>query len=67
MVLIDSNALSIEEIFSQANEMSSRGFKLKRKFFMKRGKMNRFIKIGKTHRFIKLVLSEQSILLDGKA
>ena len=49
------------------NEISPRGFKLRKKLFMKRGKMNYFIKIGRTHCFIKRVLSEQSILLDGRA
>ena len=57
----------VEEIFPQTNKMLPHGFKLNRKLFMKRGKMNHFIKIGKTHRFIKEVLSEQSILLDGRA
>ena len=54
----------VDEIFPQTNEMPPCGFKLKRKLFMKRGKMNHLIKIGKTHRFIKEVLSEKSILLD---
>ena len=49
------------------NEMSPHGFKLKRKLFMKRDKINRFVKIGKIHHFIKEVLSEQSILLDRRA
>ena len=57
----------VEEIFPQTNEMLPREFKLKRKLFMKRGKMNRFIKMGEMHHFIKEELSEQSILLDGRA
>ena len=57
----------VEEIFPQVNEMSLREFKLQRKLFMRRGKMNHFIKIGKTPSFIKEVLSEHSILLDRRA
>ena len=40
----------IEELFPQTNEMLPRGFKLKRKLFMKRGKTHRFIKVNRTHR-----------------
>ena len=56
--------------------MSPRGFKLKRKLFIKvgkthrfikGGKIHRFIKVGKMHRFIKEVTSEQGILLDVRA
>ena len=56
----------VEEIFPQTNEVFPCGFKLKRKLFMERGKINCFIKIGKTHHFIKEVLLEKNILLDGK-